>query len=52
MAQSNKSEAIVIRVDEDLKSTLQEMADKDNRKLSDFVRVQLMKLVEISKKKN
>ena len=44
MTQGNKSEAIVIRVDSDLKTKLQKMADMDNRKLSDFVRLQLMKL--------
>ncbi len=47
----NKSEAIVIRVDANLKTTLQGMAEMDNRKLSDYIRVQLIKLVESSKKK-
>ena len=51
MAQVNKNEAIVIRVDESLKNSLQKMADNDNRKLSDFIRVQLMKMVEASKGK-
>ena len=51
MTQSNKNEAIVVRVDTELKASLQNMADMDNRKLSDFVRLQLMKLVESSKKK-
>ena len=51
MAQVNKNEAIVVRVDGSLKADLQKMADMDNRKLSDFVRVQLMKLVESFKKK-
>lgn len=51
MTQSNKNEAIVVRVDADLKASLQNMADMDNRKLSDFVRLQLIKLVEASKKK-
>jgi len=49
--QSNKSETILVRVEPELKEVLQKMADKDNRKLSDFVRVQLMKLVESSNKK-
>jgi len=51
MAQVNKNEAIVIRVDQSLKNSLQKMADMDNRKLSDYIRVQLMKLVESSKPK-
>lgn len=51
MAQVNKNEAIVIRVDQSLKGSLQKMADMDNRKLSDFIRVQLMKMVEASKGK-
>ena len=51
MAQVNKNEAIVIRVDQSLKGNLQKMADMDNRKLSDFIRVQLMKMVEASRSK-
>lgn len=51
MAQVNKNEAIVIRVDPSLKGSLQKMADMDNRKLSDYIRVQLMKLVEASRGK-
>lgn len=50
MALANKSEAIVVRVDENLKKSLQDMADMDNRKLSDYIRLQLMKLVEATKK--
>lgn len=46
MAQINKDEAIVIRVDSSLKESLQKMADQDHRKLSDYIRVQLFKLVE------
>lgn len=46
-----KTEVIHIRVDGDLKNKLQKMADNDNRKLGDFIRLQLMKLVETSKKK-
>jgi predicted transcriptional regulator len=51
MAQVNKNEAIVIRVDPSLKGSLQKMADSDNRKLSDFIRVQLMKMVEAARGK-
>ena len=51
MTQSNKSEAIVVRVDAELKAKLQVMADNDNRSLSDFIRVQLIKLAESQKSK-
>lgn len=51
MAQVNKNEAIVIRVDQTLKGSLQKMADNDNRKLSDYIRVQLMKMVEAARGK-
>ena len=52
MTQVNKNDAIVIRVDADLKAALQKMADMDSRKLSDFIRLQLVKLVQTSKMKN
>jgi hypothetical protein len=51
MVRNNKTDAIVIRVDASLKADLQKMADMDNRKLSDYIRVQLIKLVESIKKK-
>ncbi len=51
MTQVNKNEAIVIRVDSSLKSDLQKLADLDSRKLSDYIRLQLTKLVEATKKK-
>lgn len=51
MAQVNKNEAIVIRVDADLKASLQKMAAMDSRKLSDYIRLQLTKLVQTSKSK-
>jgi antitoxin component of RelBE/YafQ-DinJ toxin-antitoxin module len=41
-----KDEVIIIRVEPQLKKDLQQMADKDNRTLSDYVRLQLKKLVE------
>lgn len=40
----NKTEAIIIRVQPDLKNKLQQLADADRRKLSDFVRLQLEKI--------
>jgi hypothetical protein len=49
--EQNKTEAIVIRVDAELKAALQNMAQMDSRKLSDFIRLQLTKMVESSKKK-
>lgn len=51
LTQDNKTETIIARVPATLKADLQNMADMDNRKLSDYVRLQLMKLVETSKKK-
>lgn len=47
----NKDEVIQIRVEPTLKSDLQKMADLDKRKLADYVRLQLIKLVEENKKK-
>ena len=46
-----KEEMLHIRIDKDFKDKLQQMADKDNRKLGDFIRVQLMKIIETSTKK-
>ncbi len=40
-----KTEMIPIRVDEDLKKRLKALADKDNRTLSDYIRLQLEKLI-------
>jgi len=45
-----KTEMLHIRIDKDLKTKLQKMADADNRKLGDFIRVHLIKLAENSKK--
>jgi predicted transcriptional regulator len=42
----SKEKFIAIRIDEDLKRKLQIMADKDSRSLSDYIRLQLKKLVE------
>lgn len=44
-----KTDAIVVRVDSDLKNKLQKLADDDRRKLSDYVRLQLEKIVSKSK---
>ena len=46
----NKTEMITIRIDKGTKEKLQTMADNDHRKLSDYIRVQLEKLVEATKK--
>lgn len=37
----NKTDTILIRVAPELKKKLQAMADKDSRKLSDYIRLQL-----------
>jgi predicted HicB family RNase H-like nuclease len=47
----NKEETLQLRVEPSLKRELQKMADADNRKLADYVRLQLIKLVEENKKK-
>ena len=46
-----KTEVIQIRVEQKLKDKLQQMSDADNRKLADYIRLQLIKLAEQSKKK-
>ena len=42
----NKTETIILRVSQELKTGLQKMADADQRKLSDYIRIQLEKLVK------
>ncbi len=42
---------LTIRITNDLKKSLQKLADADRRKLSDYVRVQLEILVESKKVK-
>lgn len=49
--QVNKTETIIARVPAELKQQLQKMADMDNRKLGDYIRLQLVKLVQTSKSK-
>jgi hypothetical protein len=46
----NKTEMITIRIDKGTKGKLQVMADNDHRSLSDYIRVQLEKMVETPKK--
>jgi predicted transcriptional regulator len=46
-----KDKTIQVRVDQELAKKLQMMAEADNRKLSDFIRVQLIKLVKQKNKK-
>jgi hypothetical protein len=46
-----KTEVIHIRVDKELRDKLQNMADSDKRTLGDFIRVQLERLLESSKRK-
>jgi predicted transcriptional regulator len=45
------NETLRLRLSEDLKKDLQELADADQRKLSDYIRIQLEKFVATSKKK-
>jgi predicted DNA-binding protein len=44
-----KDEIINIRVEPEVKKKLQVLADKDSRTLSDYIRLQLKKLVEKTK---
>lgn len=46
MTKGNKSEAIPLRVTPELKRKLITLAEKDHRKLSDYIRLQLEMLVE------
>ncbi len=42
---------IAIRISSDLKKALQKLATSDQRKLSDYVRIQLQRIVDQSKLK-
>lgn len=42
----SKDTTIQIRVEPELKKKLQAMADKDNRKLSDYVRLLILKAIK------
>lgn len=44
-------ETLRIRVSTEVKNQLQALADKDKRKLSDYLRLQLIKLIEDTKTK-
>jgi hypothetical protein len=46
-----KDEKITIRVDAETRKELEKLALKDDRNLSDYIRVQLKRLVEENKKK-
>jgi len=45
-----KTEVIQVKVTPELKKKVQQMADADSRNISEFVRVQLEKLVDTKKK--
>lgn len=51
MTKENKTVNINIRVSETTKKALQILADKDQRTLSDWIRLQLEKIAETAKKK-
>jgi hypothetical protein len=42
----SKDEVIQVRVEPPIKAKLQAMADKDNRKLSDFVRLLILNAIK------
>lgn len=42
-------EALRLRLSKDVKEELQKLADRDNRKLSDYIRLELIKLIEREK---
>lgn len=44
-------ESFTIRIEPNMRIELQKLADKDNRSLSDYIRLQLKKLIEENKKK-
>jgi predicted DNA-binding protein len=49
--QANKQSVIITRVPSELKQKLQKLADNDNRKLGDYVRLTLSRHVESTKTK-
>lgn len=49
MAKSNKDEILTIRVTKEIKKLLQVLAEKDQRSLSDYIRIQLEKLAKSDK---
>jgi mRNA-degrading endonuclease RelE of RelBE toxin-antitoxin system len=51
MPKDNKEDIIVVRIDKAAKAQLQKLAKADDRTLSSFIRIYLMRLLEESKKK-
>jgi len=49
--EKDKTQTIIIRIGKQLKTDLQLLADKDSRTLSDYIRVQLQKIVDSDKTK-
>lgn len=49
MRPARKDGTIIIRIDPLLKAELQELADLDKRKLSDYVRVEIEKILELKR---
>jgi predicted DNA-binding protein len=49
MAKDNKIEYVGIRMTKELKDKLLAMAEKDSRKLSDYIHIQLEKIAKIGK---
>lgn len=47
----NNDEMIRMRLSKELKTELQSLADRDNRKLSDFIRLALVRVIEKEKKR-
>lgn len=47
----NNDETIRMRLSKELKEALQILADRNNRKLSDYIRLELVKVVEKEEKK-
>lgn len=50
MKQDNKTEMLTIRIDKGTKAKLQVLADAERRSLSDYIRLELEKLVKNNKK--
>ena len=50
MKQDNKTEMVTIRIDKGTKEKLQVLAETERRSLSDYIRLQLERIVENIKK--
>jgi hypothetical protein len=44
-------EALRLRLSKEIKAALQKLAERNNRKLSDYIRLELVKIVEKENKK-